>query len=127
VDPSVQEHCDRIAAKIRTGFNTLLDKRGLPGCAWGASSAFHITLDHMPSNRAAADMHAPAGIAPEALKGSGKAGRSGPLALAMQLEGVDLFGGGGMVSVRHTDEDVAYTLDAFGRALDRMEEDGYFA
>jgi glutamate-1-semialdehyde 2,1-aminomutase len=126
-DPAVQEHCDRLAALLRSGINVLLDKRGLPGCAWGASSAFHVILDETAKNRTAGDLHQPIGIAPEKLKSSGKAGRSAPLALAMQLEGVDLFGGGGMLSVRHTDEDIAYTLEAFGRALDRMEQDGYFA
>ena len=45
----------------------------------------------------------------------------------MQLEGVDLFGAGGMLSVRHTDEDIDFTIEAFDRALDRLERDGYFA
>jgi glutamate-1-semialdehyde 2,1-aminomutase len=126
-DPAVQEHCDRLAAHLRSGINVLLDKRGLPGCAWGASSAFHVILDETPKYRTAGDLHQPIGIAPEKLKASGKAGRSGPLALAMQLEGVDLFGGGGMLSVRHTDEDITFTLEAFGRAFDRLENDGYFA
>ena len=126
-DPGVQEHCDRLAGQIRAGINSVLEKRGLPGCAWGESSAFHLTLDHTPRNRTAGDLHTPEGISPETLKASGKAGRSGPLALAMQLEGVDLFGGGGMLSVRHTDADIAFTLNAFGHALDRLEKDGYFA
>ena len=126
-DPAVQEHCDRLATHIRSGINVELDKRGLPGCAWGASSAFHIILDETPKNRTAGDLHHPIGIHPETLKASAKAGRSGPLSLAMQIEGVDLFGGGGMLSVRHTDDDIAFTLEAFSRALDRLEQDGYFA
>jgi glutamate-1-semialdehyde 2,1-aminomutase len=124
-DPHVQEHCDRLAANIRSGINTLLEQRGLPGSAWGDSSAFHIILDETPSNRAAGDLHQPRGINPETLKASAKAGRSGPLSLAMQLEGVDLFGGGGMLSVRHTDEDIDFTLAAFAKALTRLEDDGY--
>jgi glutamate-1-semialdehyde 2,1-aminomutase len=126
-DPTVQEHCDRLASHLRSGINVLLDKRGLPGSAWGASSAFHIILDETPKNRTAGDLAQPTGINPETLKASAKAGRSGPLSLAMQLEGVDLFGGGGMLSVRHTDEDIAFTIEAFDRALDRLEQDGYFA
>jgi glutamate-1-semialdehyde 2,1-aminomutase len=126
-NPAVQDHCDRLAAQIRTGINVTLDKRGLPGCAWGASSVFHIILDETPTNRTSGDLHNPLGIAPERLKASAKAGRSAPLALAMQLEGVDLFAGGGMLSLRHTDKDVEFTLNAFGRAVDRLEADGYFA
>jgi glutamate-1-semialdehyde 2,1-aminomutase len=126
-DPAVQDHCDRLAARIRSGINVALDQRGLPGCSWGASSVFHIILDETPTNRASGDLHHPQGIAPERLKSSAKAGLSAPLALAMQLEGVDLFAGGGMLSVRHTDEDVDFTLAAFGRALDRLAADDYFA
>jgi glutamate-1-semialdehyde 2,1-aminomutase len=126
-DPAVQEHCDRLASHLRSGFNVVLDKRGLPGCAWGASSVFHLILDQTPSERTPGDIAQPTGINPETLKASGKAGRMAPLALAMQLEGVDLFSGGGMLSVRHTDDDVAFTVEAFDRALARLEQDGYFA
>jgi glutamate-1-semialdehyde 2,1-aminomutase len=125
-NPAVQEHCDRLASHLRSGFNVVLDKRGLPGCAWGASSVFHIILDQTPSDRTPGDIAQPTGINPETLKASGKAGRMAPLALAMQLEGVDLFSGGGMLSVRHTEEDVAFTVEAFDRALARLEQDGYF-
>ena len=90
-----------------------------------------LGLPHHPRRDAkeseAGDLAQPIGINPETLKSSAKAGRSGPLSLAMQLEGVDLFGGGGMLSVRHTDEDIAYTIEAFDNALNRLERDGYFA
>ena len=29
-DPAVQEHCGRLASPLRSGFNVVLDKRGLP-------------------------------------------------------------------------------------------------
>ena len=45
---------------------------------------------------------------------------------AAELEGVDLFGGGGLLSVRHTTDDIEFTISAFDRALDRMDEDGFF-
>ena len=117
----MQEHCDRLASATAQRHQRPARQRGLPGCAWGASSAFHVILDETPKNRTAGDLAQPIGINPETLKASAKAGRSGPLSLAMQLEGVDLFGGGGMLSVRHTDEDIAFTIEAFDRALDRLE------
>jgi glutamate-1-semialdehyde 2,1-aminomutase len=107
--------------------NSVLESKNLPGCVWGESSAFHIILDETPVNRTAGDLHIPEGIHPEKLKASAKAGRSGPLSIAMELEGVDLFGGGGMTSVRHTAEDATFTIAAFGNALDRMVADDYFA
>lgn len=125
-DPKVQEHCDAMAARLRSGMNSVLEKCSLPGGVWGDSSAFHIILDQTPSNRTAGDFKRPLGIAPETLKASAKAGLSGPLSLAMQLEGVDFFGGGGMLSVRHTTEDIAFTLSAFDKALTRLADDGYF-
>ena len=126
-DPAVQEHCDRMAARLRTGMNSTLEARSLPGCVWGDSSAFHVILDETPTNRTTGDLQRPVGIAPETLKASAKAGLSGPLSVAMQLEGVDLFGGGGMLSVRHTEEDIDFTIAAFDRALTRLADDGYFA
>jgi glutamate-1-semialdehyde 2,1-aminomutase len=126
-DPAVHDHCDRMAARLRTGMNSTLEARSLPGCVWGDSSAFHVILDETPTNRTTGDLHRPVGIAPETLKASAKAGLSGPLSVAMQLEGVDLFGGGGMLSVRHTEEDIDFTIARFDRALTRLADDGYFA
>jgi hypothetical protein len=42
------------------------------------------------------------------------------------LEGVELFHAGGMLSTTHTPEIVDETVDAFGRVLDRMAEEGAF-
>ena len=42
----------------------------------------------------------------------------------MLLEGVDLFQFGGMTSVVHTIDDIDQTVQAFGRALDRMVDEG---
>lgn len=125
-NPEVQKHCDDMAERLRIGMNSVLEQKGLPGCIWGDSSAFHIYLDSSPSNRIAGDMRIPRGINPETLKASAKAGRSAPLSVAMELEGVDLFGGGGLMSVRHTADDIDFTITAFSNALDRMVDDGYF-
>ena len=126
-NPAVQNHCDAMAVQLRSGMNSILESKGLPGCVWGDSSAFHVLLDQTPTNRIAGDLLIPRGINPEVLKASAKAGLSGPLSVAMELEGVDLFGGGGMFSVAHTAADVEFTLGAFSNALDRMVDDGYFA
>jgi glutamate-1-semialdehyde 2,1-aminomutase len=124
-DPAVQEYCDALAARARIGFNTVLEKHAIPGAAWGESSVFHLMVGTPVSNRVAGDMRVPEGVDAATLKSSGKAGANAPLALAMQLEGVDLFNGGGLLSTAHTDEDVDFTVEAFDRSLQRLRLDGF--
>jgi glutamate-1-semialdehyde 2,1-aminomutase len=124
-DPAVQERCDELAAQLRAGLNTVLEERGVRGCAWGESSVFHLILNEHVSNRTAGDLRVPEGPSPETLKASAKAGLAQPLSVAMELEGVDLFSGGGMLSVAHTEDDVRFTVEAFDRAVSRLRQDGY--
>jgi glutamate-1-semialdehyde 2,1-aminomutase len=123
----VQQHCDDMAAHIRSGINTVLEQRDLPGFAWGESSVFHVIVGQTCANRTAGDLRMPEGVPVASLKASGKAGLALPMTMAMALEGVDLFNGGGLLSVAHTAEDIDFTLAAFGRSLDRLEGAGYFA
>lgn len=124
-DGTVQRRCDDLAAKIRVGINCLLDDRGIDGAAWGESSVFHIAVGPKITNRTRGDLRLPEGLSPAALKKSGRSGAAIPLQLAMALEGVDLFHGGGLLSVQHSDEDVAFTLSAFDNALTRLVDSGY--
>jgi glutamate-1-semialdehyde 2,1-aminomutase len=123
-DPSIQRHCDEMAARLRAGINTVMEQHGVKGCAWGDSSAFHIIVGEQCSNRTAGDLHAPEGIAPATLKASGKAGLATPLSLGMLLEGVDLFNAGGLLSVTHSADDIDFTVEAFERTMARMREEG---
>lgn len=121
-DPAVQQTCDELAKRLRIGCNTVLEDRSVSGCAWGDSSTFHLILGHECTNRTSGDLRFPEGIPAHVLKASGKAGLGSPLALAMAIEGVDLFGGGGLLSVAHTNEDVDDTIEALGRSLTRLQE-----
>jgi glutamate-1-semialdehyde 2,1-aminomutase len=123
-DPAIQQHCDEMASRLRAGVNTVMENHGIKGCAWGESSAFHIIVGEECSNRTAGDLHTPEGIAPSTLKASGKAGLATPLSLGMLLEGVDLFGGGGLLSVTHSADDVDFTVEAFERTVTRMRQEG---
>lgn len=126
-DPAVQAYCDKLAARARIGFNTVLEKHAIPGAAWGESSVFHIMVGEPVSNRVAGDMRAPEGVPASKLKVSSKAGLGAPLHAAMQLEGVDLFNGGGLISTAHTENDIDFTIEAFDRALERLRLDGFMA
>lgn len=123
-DPAVQQRCDDLAARLRIGLNTAFERHAIPGCAWGDSSAFHIIAGDPCANRTAGDLRVPAGIAPETLKASPKGGAAPLVYLGMLLEGIDLFAGGGMLSVAHTEADVDVAIAAFDRVLQRLRDEG---
>jgi len=125
-DPAVQGYCDALAARMRAGLNAAIARRGVPGFAWGDSSVFHIALGQTCSNPTDGDLRSPEGVSAAALKGSD----GGPLATLLQigmlLEGVDLFRGGGFLTLAHNELDVDRTLAAFDRLLERLLEEGAF-
>ncbi|MCA9859228.1 MAG: aminotransferase class III-fold pyridoxal phosphate-dependent enzyme, partial [Thermomicrobiales bacterium] len=123
-NPEIQIYCDNLTARLRAGMNTVLENRGIDGCVWGESSVWHVILGYKVPNRAAGDLRAPEGIPSDVLKASGKAGLNTPLAIAMAIEGVDLFNGGGLLSIAHTEEDIDFTIEAFDKSLTRMQADG---
>ena len=68
-DPGVQQHADRIAKALRSGFNEVIVRNDVPGFVWGESSVFHV----MPgpdraSNQTGGDIHIPEGVDPQQLK-----------------------------------------------------------
>lgn len=123
-DPAVQQHCDEMAARLRVGLNAAFENHGVEGCAWGESSVFHIIVGERCTNRTAGDLRMPEGIPTATLKSSGKAGLATQLSLGMLLEGVDLFNGGGLMSVTHGPDDIDFTIEAFERTLGRMRNEG---
>jgi glutamate-1-semialdehyde 2,1-aminomutase len=123
-DGSVQRHCDEMAARLRVGFNTVLEQRGVAGFVWGDSSVFHISLGQNCANRTAGDLRRPEGVATEDLKKSNTTPQHGALHIGMLLEGIDLFAGGGMLSVAHTAADVDTAIAAFDRVLERLQDEG---
>ncbi|MBA2596956.1 MAG: aspartate aminotransferase family protein [Chloroflexia bacterium] len=125
-DPDVQRYCDDLAARLRSGFNGAIGERGVPGYAWGESSVFHLKLGESAPNQTGGDLRVPQGVSAEALKTSSQGPLNARLHLGMLLEGVDLFNSGGMTSVAHTMDDIDQTVDAFGRVLERMSDEGAF-
>lgn len=140
---SVIPHCDRMCRLLVDGLNRVLDQSGADGYVYGESSMFHIALNY----RAAGDKtggkadggplrteHRVSGRPPvatgaayarlaEVTKGSGVH----LLRKAMLLNGIDLMRSGGFLSVSHTEVDVEQTVTAFGRALERLLDEGWVA
>jgi glutamate-1-semialdehyde 2,1-aminomutase len=126
-DGGHQERAEQLAVRLRGGFNTALERRGLPGFAWGESSVFHVALGLSCSNRTAGDLRSPEGVSAAQLKASPSSRENGLLYPGLLLEGVELFSGGGMVSVAHTEDHIDETISAFDRVLGRIEAEGAFA
>jgi glutamate-1-semialdehyde 2,1-aminomutase len=125
-DPSVQRYCDGLAERLRTGLNAAMVERDVPGFAWGESSVFHVALGERVPNQSGGDMRAPAGVSAESLKSSVRTPLYNTLHLGLLLEGVEFFGGGGLLGRAHTAQDIDDTIAAFGRVLDRMRDEGVF-
>jgi len=102
--------------------NRTLAECGVTGYVYWQSSMFHIALGLQPPPGARGEP--PRGVDPALLERLSKG--TGTLALrkAMLLEGVDLMRSGGFVSAAHTEDDIAETAAAFGRALRRLRREG---
>lgn len=120
-DPGVQQHADRMAAAIRSGFNGALVRHDVPGFVWGESSVFHIVLGKSCSNMSSGDLHIPEGVAPEDLKGGTPPELLHTLHLSMLNRGIDLFHGGGLLSSTHSDADIDRTVTAFDASIEKMK------
>ena len=109
-------YCDRMADTLREGYNAVLQRRGVAGLCYGESSVFKVIL-----GEAAVDA-VRRGDA-EAIMKTGRSS-STDLRRAMLVEGVDLMGNGGFTSIAHSDADVNRSIEAFDRALGRLQADG---
>ncbi|HEV2127622.1 MAG TPA: aspartate aminotransferase family protein [Thermomicrobiales bacterium] len=125
-DQSVHDHCDQIAADIRSGMNRVLEKHDAPGFAWGESSVFHVALDKRCTNRSGDDLRTPEGVDPEYLKKSGGSPLGMLLEVGMLLEGVHLFHAGGLTCTKHDTTDVERTVAAFDQVVGRIKDEGHF-
>lgn len=117
-DPAIQEHATATAAAIRTGINATLRREGIPGCAYGDASMFRMVLggEELPPE---SDLRAPLPGVPLA-----REGMPGDLAklfnLSMLQQGIALFGGRGITSIAHSDDDIDATVAAVGESLVRL-------
>ncbi len=126
-DPAQQAYCDRLAARLRAGFNRVLLHEEVPGFAHGESSTFHLVLGTAyPGGTPDGDMQGPQGVDPMTLKKGVPANLDGPLYFGMVAGGVDLFHGGGMLSTAHTEADVDRTIEVFDTSIRRMVGEGIF-
>jgi glutamate-1-semialdehyde 2,1-aminomutase len=120
-DGAAQRRAGATASQLRSGFNAILRRLGVPGVAYGQASDVHLVLGlGTPPDGDGRDP----GLDPAMLKRGIPDELAAPLHCGMLLEGVHLFHGGGFVSAVHDERDVEQTLDAFEKTLRRMRGEG---
>ena len=119
-DTDAISRANRSAAAIRTGINEVARRRGLPWCAYGLFSDFHLFRGEASPE----EIHA--GKVPwQRLKGSLPTELVHQIRIGFLLHGVDIVGWpGGLVSAAHTDEDVDRTVRAFESTMEMLAEEG---
>jgi glutamate-1-semialdehyde 2,1-aminomutase len=111
------KHADSLNERLIPALNAVLDRAGVPGCAYGLASYFHITLG--------ADVPRPSNGSIE-WPGENLPPRTHvklvtALKRGMLNHGVDLMAGtGGFVSGVHTPEDIDATVKAFEATIAEM-------
>jgi glutamate-1-semialdehyde 2,1-aminomutase len=122
-DGRPQERAAGLCRRLCQGMNAIMRGAGVPGCAYGFSSMFHITMGQEVAPpeegflwrwQASPGATVP-GISRERLEA---------LKRGMLNCGVDLMRNGGLVSAVHSEQDVEATLAAFEETLAEMRREG---
>jgi glutamate-1-semialdehyde 2,1-aminomutase len=107
-----------------SGFNAVLQRRGVPGCAYGRASIFKTFIGAEPPRITRFDFSRVPADTEVLMRGT-------PLARdvrrAMLLHGVDLMRVAGFVSAAHTPEIIEATVQAFDRSIARLQQEGILA
>ena len=113
------------ANTLKEAFDAVMDRRGVAGFCYGPSS--HLCL-FLGEERPDGPEHGIVDtIGTERLRRGITGQLSTALHCAMLLEGVHLFHGHGFPSAAHTEADVEQTIDAFDRAIGRLQASGHLA
>jgi glutamate-1-semialdehyde 2,1-aminomutase len=106
------------------GFNEVLGRRGVPGCAYGRASIFKTFVGAEPPRITHFDFNNVKADTEVLLRGTPLAR---DLRRGMLLNGVDLMRAAGFVSAAHTPEIIEETVQAFDRTISRMQQEGLLA
>ena len=109
-------YANRAGEELRQGMREVLQRRGVPGAVVGDCSAYNAFLG------------AEIATAIEKRDVETIMGARGPTAMlmrkAMLLEGVDWMRTGGLISIMHGDAEIEFTVNAFDRAIERVQAEG---
>jgi glutamate-1-semialdehyde 2,1-aminomutase len=111
-DASLQARANKAGEEMRRGLGDALRRAGAPGAVYGEASIYHVSFEGKPG-----------------LAGFDRPRRGALYQLlrcALLNEGVDCSMNHGWISAVHTDEDLAKSVAAYGRAFRAMVEEGAF-
>jgi glutamate-1-semialdehyde 2,1-aminomutase len=121
-DPSAQRLLTAKAGRLRQGLNQAIFDAHVRGFAFGQNSSFRVVLgDDLPALR---DPETIPNVPPERLLKGIQQPLAGAVYRSLLLEGIDFMRGAyGWLSTAHSEDDIDDTIDAFGRALNRLVAD----
>jgi glutamate-1-semialdehyde 2,1-aminomutase len=123
-DGSVQDHCARMADRLKAGMNSVLADAGVRGCVYGTRSTLRaITGDDLPL------IHVPeeftAAVPPLRLLENTKQPLLTRIQCAQLVEGLDILGGTHFwTSLAMAEADIDEAVRRFARAIDRVVREG---
>lgn len=125
-DGSVQDQAAGLAERLRRGLNAVMQEARVAGCSYGLRSCFRVIVGDAGD---LPDTHDPAeflaAISKERLLTGTRMTLRQDMQRALLVEGVDLLAGNhGWLSQAHTARDVDLAVEAFGRALAEIVEEG---
>lgn len=104
-----------------SGMNAILERHGVPGCAYGRASIFKTLVGVETPRLARFDFSNVAQDTATLVQGSPVARE---LRKGMLLQGVDLMRAAGFVSAAHSADIIEATLEAFEQVIVRMQQEG---
>lgn len=110
--------------QIRERLNTMFRRRNVDWVAYGEFSGFKILIDY-EGPRPTSDDFIPYGGAPDKLDGAKNPKLVHAFRQGMLLNGVDVFGLGGMTTAAHTEADIEQTVEAVERTLEMLRGERY--
>jgi glutamate-1-semialdehyde 2,1-aminomutase len=121
-DGRPQEQAAGVCRRLCQGMNVIMRRAGVPGCAYGFSSMFHITMGHEVPPPEDDFLWRWEGRPGPTVPGMSRE-RVEALKRGMLNRGVDLMRNGGLVSAVHSEQDVEATLAAFEATLADMHRE----
>lgn len=112
-----------MTARLLSGVNAMLQRRGVPGCAYGRASIFKTFIGAEPPPLTRLEFSQ---IKEDTATLTRGAPHARELRQAMLLNGVDLMRVAGFVSAAHTDAIIDETVQAFDHAVGRLQQEGCF-
>jgi glutamate-1-semialdehyde 2,1-aminomutase len=115
------KRAQEMTSVLLEGLNDVLERRSVPGCAYGRASIFKTFVGATAPRITRFDFGNVAADTKTIVQGTSI---SKELRQGMLLHGVDLMRVAGFVSAAHTPDVIAATVEAFERTIGRMQQEG---